>query len=58
MNICYYLKHRIPMCHRKILLIILQNRDYIQTFCNDRRNPFHFAYRQWYIYNNPQCDMV
>ena len=22
---------------------ISQNRDYIQTFCNDRRNPFHFA---------------
>ena len=30
-----------------------QNRDYIQTFCNDRRNTFHFACRQWYLYNNP-----
>ena len=30
------------------------NRDYIRTFCNDRRNPFHFACRQWYLYNNPQ----
>ena len=34
---------------------ISQNRDYIHTFCNDRSNPFHFACRQWYSYNNPQC---
>ena len=27
--------------------------DYIQTHCNDRRNPFHFACRQWFSYNNP-----
>ena len=33
---------------------ILHNRDYIQTFCNDRRNSFHFACRQWSSYNNPQ----
>ena len=33
---------------------IFHNRDYIQTFCNDRRNPFHFGCRQWYSYNNPQ----
>ena len=32
----------------------LKNRDYIQTHCKDRRNPFHFACRQWYSYNNPQ----
>ena len=25
---------------------ISQNRDYIQTFCNDRRNTFHFTCRQ------------
>ena len=31
----------------------LHNRDYIQTHCNDRRNTFHFACRQWYSYNNP-----
>ena len=29
-----------------------QNREYIQTHCIDRRNPFHFACRQWYSYNN------
>ena len=31
----------------------LHNRDYVQTHCNDRRNIFHFACRQWYSYNNP-----
>ena len=32
---------------------ISQNCNYIQTHCNDRRNTFHFACRQWYSYNNP-----
>ena len=32
---------------------ISHNRDYIQTHCNNHRNPFHFACRQWYSYNNP-----
>ena len=41
-NIHYYLK-----------LQFSQNRDYNQTHCNDRRNTFHFACRQWYSYNNP-----
>ena len=50
-NICCFLKHRIPMCHRKSLLKISQNRDYIQTHCNERRNPFHFACRHWYSNN-------
>ena len=35
------------MCHRRNLLKISQNRDYIQTHCNDRRNTFRFACRQW-----------
>ena len=34
--------------------ILSQNPDYIQTHCNDRRNPFHIACRHWYSYNNPQ----
>ena len=42
------------MCHRRILLKISQNRDCIQTHCNDRTNTFHFECRQWYLYNNPQ----
>ena len=32
---------------------ILHKRDYIQTFCNDSNNPFQFACRLWYSYNNP-----
>ena len=28
--------------------------DYIQTFCNDRRNPFDFACRKWYLNNIPE----
>ena len=24
-----------------------QNRDYIQSHCNDINNPFHFACHQW-----------
>ena len=31
---------------------ILHNHDFIQTYCNNRRNTFHFACRQWYSYNN------
>ena len=44
-NIHHYLKLHIPMGHRLFFRRIAQNRDYIQTFCNDRRNPFHFACR-------------
>ena len=42
------------MCNRKIPLKVLQNPDCIHTHCNDRRNPFHFACRQCYSYNNTQ----
>ena len=52
-NIHYYLKHRIPMGQRLFFRRIAKNREYIQTHCNDRRNTFHFACRQWYSYNNP-----
>ena len=45
-NIHHYLKLRIPITHRTFLLKLSQNRDSIQTHCNDRRNPFHFARRQ------------
>ena len=31
---------------------LFHNRDSIQTYCNDRRNTFHFACRQWYTYMN------
>ena len=58
MNIQYYLKFPIPMCHRQFFRNLSQNQKYIQTHCNDRRNPFPFACSQWYLYNNPQCNMV
>ena len=53
-NIHYYLKLRIPIMHRQFFRKLSQNPDYIQTFCKDRRNLFHFACRKWYLYKNPQ----
>ena len=50
----YYLHHRIPIMHRHFFRKLAQNPVYIQTFCNDRRNPFHFACCKRYLYNNPQ----
>ena len=52
-NIHYYLKHQIPMGQRLFFRRIVKNRDYIETHCNDINNPFHFACRQGYSYNNP-----
>ena len=57
-NIHYYLKLQISLMHRHFFRKLPQNREYIQTFCNDRRNIFQFACRQWYSYNNPQCAMA
>ena len=34
-------------------MFVIENHTYIQTHCNNPRNPFHFASRQWYSYNNP-----
>ena len=45
---CFKLNHI-----NKLTIKISQNRDYIQSRCNDINNPFHFACRQWYSYNNP-----
>ena len=52
-NIHYHLRLGAPPLHRQFFIKISKNCDYIQTFCNDRRNSFHFACRQWYSYNNP-----
>ena len=46
-NICYFLKHRIPIMHRQFFKILSQNREYVQTNCNERNNPFHFACQTW-----------
>ena len=52
-NIHYHLRLGASPLHRQFFKILSRNRDYIQTHCNNRRNPFHFACRQWYSYNNP-----
>ena len=57
-KIHYHLKLGLPPLYRQFFRKLAQNREYIQTFRNDRRNLFHFACSQWYLYNNPQCDMV
>ena len=57
-NIHYHLRLGAPPLHRQFFIKISKNKKYIQTQCNDRRNTFHFACRQLYSYNNPQCYMV
>ena len=52
-NIHYHLTLGASPLHYRFFINVLKNRDYIQTHCNNRRNPFHFACRQWYLYNNP-----
>ena len=53
-NIHYYLRLCIPIMHRHFFRKLSQNPDYIKTHCNDRNNPFHFACRRWYLYNNSE----
>ena len=53
-NIHYHLRLGAPPIHRQFFIKISKNRDYIQTHCNNPRNPFHFSLRQWLSYNNPQ----
>ena len=53
-NIHYHLRLGAPPLHRQFFKILSRNRDYTQTHCNDRRNPFHYALCQWFSYNNPQ----
>ena len=52
-NIHYHLILGAPPLHRQFFIKLLKNREYIQTHCNDHRNTFHFACRQWYSFNNP-----
>ena len=51
-NIHQHLKLRIPIMHRHFFRKLAQSPQQTQTFCNDRRNSFHFACRKWYSYNN------
>ena len=52
-NIHYHLRLGASPLHRQFFKILSRNRDYIQTHCNNHRNTFHFACRQWFSYNNP-----
>ena len=52
-NIHYHLRLGAPPLHRQFFIKLSKNHDYIQTHCNNHRNTFHFACRQWYSYNNP-----
>ena len=52
-NIHYHLRLGSPPLPRQFVIKISHNRYYIQTYCKNRRKPFHFACRQWYSYNNP-----
>ena len=46
-NISYYLNHRIPRVQRLYFRRISENKEYVENFCNDRKNPFHFACQKW-----------
>ena len=50
-NICYFLKHSIPICHRLFFKRISQIKEYIENFCFDISNPFHFACRKRFLAN-------
>ena len=43
LNICYYLKHRIPMCHRIFCRKISLKKELKEILCKDLNNLFHFA---------------
>ena len=46
-NIHYHLRLGAPPLHRQFFIKFPQNRDFIQIFCNDRRNTFHFSFCMW-----------
>ena len=50
-KLCYYLKFRIPMYHRLFFRKISQTKEYVENFCDELNNPFHFACRNWYLDN-------
>ena len=52
-NIHYHLRLGAPPLPCLFFIKISKSKEYIQTYCNDRRNPIHFACRQWFSYNNP-----
>ena len=52
-NIRHYLKLSIPIMHRRFLIKLALNRDYIQKYCNNLNNPIQFGFYQWYKYKSP-----
>ena len=52
-NIHYHLLLGAGPLHRQFFKNLLKNRNFIRNHCNDYRNTFHLACRQWYSYNNP-----
>ena len=51
-NIHYHLTLGASPLHRRFFINLLKNCDYVINYCNDYRNPFHNACRQWYLYKN------
>ena len=47
-NISYYLKFQIPLCHRHFFRKIFQSRDYVTKFFNDMENLFDFKCQNWF----------
>ena len=54
MTIHYYLKHRIPILHRQFFRQIAQNKEKIESSCDELSNLFQYACLQWYYYNKPK----
>ena len=52
-NILYHLRLGSSPLYHQFFIKVSQNHNYIQTHCNNHRNTFNFACRQWYLYNNP-----
>ena len=55
-NIKYYLKIPMSMCHRRFFKQIANNRDYVENFCNDEENPLHLACQKGY-YDNQKIEL-
>ena len=47
LTISCYLKFPMPVCDRRSFQVVSQNREYVDDFCNDSNNPFHFACQKW-----------
>ena len=44
LNIIFYQKFQIPMCHRQFYRVISQNREYVEKFCNDVELSLSFSF--------------